>query len=193
MKRMEIVEHIIMAKILYTIGWNREKNIGVYYNDFMNRLNNDEYGCITDGDAIFTTDFWGNQFEDIVERHPECGLFVPMANRIGCVVQREPEAEMLGDDMTEHRNLGLTLYIEKYSEIEDISDIPGIDIGGVLMLLSKKLWLKAGGFKKTGILGVDNDFHWRVKAMYEKVYLMKGVYLYHWYRGGMQVNKSHLL
>ncbi len=54
-------------------------------------------------------------------------------------------------------------------------------ISGVVMIIKKSVWKKAGGFKK-GFLGVDNDFHQRVVRTGGKVGVCRGLYVYHTYR-----------
>ena len=182
-----------MMKILYSIPWNTEKNIGVYYNDVCNRLRENEFACFIDGDAVFTTKFFGKQLEDIISKYPECGLFTCPASKMGCVWQRVENLQN-SEDMGYHREIGKRLFIEKYDNITDVSDVDRLHVlGGVLILISKKIWRKLGGFKTEGILGIDNDIHWRAMDAGEKVYLMNGVYLYHWYRGGNESDKGHLL
>ena len=77
-----------------------------------------------------------------------------------------------------------------YDQCVDITDIS--PISGVLMLLNKGLWKKACGFEEKGILGIDNSIHYRVQALGQRVMVMKGVYVYHWYRGGNPSDKRHL-
>jgi GT2 family glycosyltransferase len=66
-------------------------------------------------------------------------------------------------------------------------------LSGHLMLLKKSVWKKIGGFTEKGMLGIDNDLHWRIKKKKEKVYIMKGIYIFHWYRWPDSKNKSHLI
>ena len=49
------------------------------------------------------------------------------------------------------------------------------------MLFPKRVWLQTAGFKD-GFLGVDNDFDKQVRELGYGTYIMKGVYVYHWYR-----------
>ncbi len=184
--------------IYYTIPWDTSKNIGKYYNAFMRLLPSDnDFACFVDGDACFTTQFFGKQLEDIVNLYPECSCFTSMANRIGCKWQQQFDqnsAEWLNNDMAFHRAKGKEIQFKHYATIADVSDVPrGEVLGGVLILIKKSLWKKIGGFKETGMLGIDNDLHWKCMDAGEKVYLMKGVYLYHWYRGGDMSDKQHLL
>lgn len=179
------------TKIYITIPWNTQKNIGVYYNDFMEKLDDDEWACFIDGDACFTTEYFGKQLEDIIAKYPECGLFTCKMSRIACVWQKADNPDT--DDMEFHREFGQRLAKNKYDLITDVSDVHRLHVlNGTLILISKKLWNKIGKCGEKDMLGIDNDFHWRAQAHSEKVYLMEGVYIYHWYRGGTE-DLSHLI
>lgn len=179
--------------ILYSNAWDSGKNIGVYYNWCMNLLPKDsDWCCFTDGDTKFTTDFYGKQIEDIIKKYPECRCFTGVTNRVGCTWQLAGDRR--SDDMKYHREFGLKLYKEKYDEVTDMSNPDKrFVMSGFLILAQKSLWKQVGGFKTKGILGVDNDWHWRLMHHKEKLYMMTGVYLYHWYRGGNSAKHKHLI
>jgi GT2 family glycosyltransferase len=179
------------GRVHYPHPWSRGKNIGEYYNYFMKMLPDGDWACFVDGDAMFTTTFYGNQIEDIIDKYPECELFTARANRIGCIWQRY--GSWASNDMEEHRKVGKELFDTEYDHILDVSDVPRLKVlGGVLILISKACWKRLGGFVEQGMLGVDNDIHWKAMDAGEKVYMMTGVYLFHWYRGGKMHDKSHL-
>jgi hypothetical protein len=48
-----------------------------------------------------------------------------------------------------------------------------------LMLVSKRAWLDAGGFVD-GLLCVDHMFHYALRASGHKIFLIEGLYVYHW-------------
>ncbi len=181
--------------IFYSIPWSTEKNIGCYYNAFMEKIGEGDYACFVDGDACFTTVFFGKQLEAIVKKYPECGLFTAVTNHLGSAWQMAGDWD--SNDIAAHRKFGEALQAEKYDAVKDIAkNDRNFVLGGVLIMISKKVWRKLGGFKTEGMLGVDNDIHWKAQAAGEKVYLMTGVYLYHWYRAGKDRNcrlKDHLL
>ena len=180
--------------IYYSQPYSVDKNIGQYYNSEMELLPNDtDFRCFTDGDSMFTTETYGHAIMDYVEEYPECGVFVCMTNRIGCEWQKQPGVDEDEHDIRYHRRLGEKIQADQYLEIEDVSDVPhGSVLGGVLILIRKDVWKQIGGFKTQGILGVDNHLHWACQEHGLKVYLMKGIFLYHFYRG-LTGDKSHLL
>lgn len=178
--------------IYYSIPWSRTKNIGGYYNSFMDLLDNGDWGCFVDGDACFTTTYFGNQLHDITEKYPECGLFTAMTNRVKNKWQVLPGIDHSNNDINYHRRIGSELYEVKYDLIRDVSDVDRITaMSGVLILIKRDLWAELGGFKH-GMLGVDNDMMWKAQDKHKKIYLMEGVYVYHWYRDGNTEDTAHL-
>jgi GT2 family glycosyltransferase len=157
--------------------------------------NEEDFACFIDGDACFTTTYFGKQLEDIIVKYPSCGLFSSVASRAGCIWQRAGNPDI--DNIRVHREIGLELQTTKYDAIKNVSHVhPMHVLSGHLILISKKVWRKLGGFKEAGILGVDNDIHWKAMAAGEKVYLMEGVYLYHYYRNDSKCttnNTGHLI
>jgi GT2 family glycosyltransferase len=181
--------------IYFFIPYSTEKDLGKCYNEMMSLLPNDEdYACFTDGDAMFTTHNFGHQIKEITETYPEVPLFTAMTNRVGTKYQCvggvwETEALKI------HWEIGAQFAQEDYLTCADITN-KAIEspFSGVLILLRKKEWKDCGGFKEgIGMLGADNSIHQRIVNMGKKVYLMTGVYVLHWYRGGEAKNKQHLL
>lgn len=186
---------INFPRVFYTIPWSSDKNIGRYYNQFMELLpDKDCFMCALDGDAVFLDKLFGLHVEQVLRAHKECGCFTAMTNRIGCLWQRQPGIEWGNNDIGFHRKKCQEVWETEGTGIKDVSFVDkGKVLGGVVILLKKAVWEKIGGFKEEGILGIDNDLHWRCMDHGEKVYLMKGIYVYHWYRGGYMDDRGHLL
>lgn len=176
--------------IYYSIPWSSTGNLGQAYNDFMKMLPTDaDFACFIDGDASFLTNNFGKQLDDIVAKYPHCGLFTATTNRVKNSVQ--VTGDWVSNDMAHHRELAKRKQEEQYDEIQDISDVSNNLLSGVVILIRKSTWRKIGGFKE-GLLGVDNDLHLKAYQYFEPTYLMKGVYVYHWCRGGSKTDVSHL-
>ena len=183
-----------------SICWNTEKNLIKEYNYDMSTLPDDgDFRCFIDGDASFTTDFWGKQLEQIITTHPECGCFVATTNRIAPVNQHQlPQLiDWNNNDFADHRRIGKHCWKKNGTNVIDFSKPDPCHLSGFLILLKKKTWEKIGGFKawddKSNILGIDSRLHQDLYEAGEKVYVMSGIYLYHWYRGGNINDKSHIL
>ena len=155
-----------------------KENLGKTYNEYMELVGEKDWACFLDHDAMFTTGDWFKQLEKIIVANPQYDLLTACTNRIG---NPEQKLQKLLDthDITYHRGIGARLQKQCGTDVNDVTVTHAIS--GVVMLVSKAAWKKAGGFKD-GFLGLDNDFHQRVKKADFKVGVMKGIYVYHWYR-----------
>jgi len=171
--------------IYYFTPWNSDKNLGKAYNQCMELIGDNDWACFTDADTMFTTYTYGKQIEDIVK---EDAIYTAKTNRVMCPYQKTGIWEI--DDIRYHRDLGQQLANEKYDYLTDVTN--ECPLSGCLILISKKMWQKLGGFKEDKMLTIDNDIHLKAREKGEKVYLMEGVYLYHWYRGGNAQYTEHL-
>ena len=180
------------TKVYYNVPWNSDKNIGVAYNDFASLVPDDAWVCFMDADTIPTTAFYGKIVEDIISDNPNVRAFTCVTNRIGCPWQIAEGSDWTNDDMKYHRDFGQKQY-EKYgTKVVDVT-ITNHPMSGLFMCIHKSVWNKMGGAATNGMLGIDQDIHRRIQKAGFKVYLAKGLYMYHWYRGGDKLDKSHLL
>lgn len=188
----EEIKSMIKSEIYYSIPYSIEKNIGKYYNDFMIMLPNDnDYACFVDGDTIFTTTNYGHIINEVIQKYPDVGSFTALTNRVCCKWQVHPGVDVNNNDIEYHRNFGKGVQdiFGSYCEDKTNSQL----MSGFLILIRKSTWKKIGGFLEGGMLRVDNDFHQKIIDNGEKLYVMKGIYLYHWYRYPNPNDKSHLL
>lgn len=178
-------------KIYYTIPYNSDFNIGKYYNDFFNIIpNDDDYGCIVDADTIFTTPDYGTLIENVIARYPDVEAFTCYTNRVGCPWQVYNGVDVKSNDIEYHRNIGKKLYEENGTDCVDMTNTQLFS--GMFFIIKKSAWKKIGGAIEKGMLKVDNAIHQGIKNNGMKLFLMKGLYLYHWYRNGNKNDKAHL-
>ena len=177
-------------RIFYNMPWSSEKNIGKAYNDFAALVPDDAWICFMDGDTMPSTPFYGQQIEDIIHDHPEVGAFTCVTNRIGCPWQLAP-VDWQSDDMRYHRNMGEELKAQFGTDIEDVTGKKHL-MSGHFLCIKKSVWKAMGGAPESGMLGVDNDIHRAIRRTGHRLYLAKGLYLYHWYRGGDKSYTMHL-
>lgn len=180
-------------KIFENTPYNSEKNLIKSYNSFMELLPNDAWALFRDGDTLFLDSFYGTLIEEAIINNPDTDFFTCMTNRIYCSYQKHEE--YLGDDVRKHRIISNNLKEKHKGVYLDITNETK-KISGMVMVLSKKSWLKIGGFKEFSngygnMLGVDNKLHIDLKDNGFKLKLIKGLYVYHWYRGGIK-DDSHL-
>jgi GT2 family glycosyltransferase len=160
--------------------------------------NDDDWACFIDHDAMFTTRDWYAQLTHIVQLHPEAGCFTAMTNRVGnprqvhdyawhCLAASEDrvrghfsilDTHHTNHDINYHRSVGAKLKGQFNTEVSPLSDRELMS--GVVILTRKSVWSKIRFV--SGFLGVDWEYHRGCLKSGHPVYLMCGVYVYHWYR-----------
>lgn len=186
----QVMEQSTKPFIRYVIPFDTTKNIGKSYNEAFNGLNNEDYVCFVDGDTIFLDSHFGVKIQSIVEEH-KINAATCMTNRVACKWQVYDRINWFNENMLDHDRITKTAWNTYKTSIKDVTDEQLMS--GVMILLKKETWLKMGKFKEDGMLGIDNDFHQKIKDCGERLYLMQGIYLYHKYRFGDISNKKHLL
>ena len=174
-------------KVFFIVAWSTELNIGAYYNSVMERLKSDEYACFLDADAMFLSNDCGALIEHYVGKYPECGLFTCRTNRVNANYQVYGYWDI--EDIRYHRHIAKEL--SRDDSIRDITN-EAMLLSGVLILIRKSLWEEIGKFKPIGLKTVDNDIHLKARNCSKRVYMMNGIYVYHWYRGGVRNDEMHL-
>lgn len=166
------------------------KNIGKEYNYYMSLVpKDDDYALFKDHDCLPTTYEWYNHMNAIVKAHPQVACFNVRSNRIDCRWQRYPCDDT--NDFMYHWKLGHEIFAKYGLKVKDCTT-KGL-MSGLVMVIKKSAWRKVGGFREDGILGVDNHFHKRLIAHRQRVYLMEGIYFWHWYSDNRRLGKKHLL
>ena len=177
--------------IRYVIPFSIDKNIGKSYNEAFNGLNDDDYVCFVDGDTIFLDSAFGAKIQQVIDENPNINAATCMTNRVNCQWQIYDRINWFNENMLDHDRLTKECWHKWDTKVEDVTD--NQLMSGVMILLKKSTWDKMGKFNENGMLGVDNDFHTSLKECGEKLWLMKGIYIYHKYRFGDTKNKKHLL
>jgi len=166
--------------ILTLIPFSPEKDLGAAYNAAMKRLRSGDWAVFLDHDAMFTTYGWHSQIAEAIKRHPDAWVFTCMTNRIMCKWQKVAGADRCGHDIMHHRRLGGRLAAAHGSTAVKVTG--RTPLSGVLMVVSFDRW-KAGLRFESGFFGVDNALHLLCRRKGGEVYLLRGLYVYHWYRG----------
>ena len=164
--------------LITAIAYDVERDLGRAYNEIVSRLRPGDHVVFLDHDAVFTTRDWYQQLLAAIERHPEAGMFGAMTNRIGNRQQVPPGAPA-GHDMAAHRVFGAALQKQHGTDVIDVTK--GHALSGVVMCFTADVL--ATNFKfASGFMGVDNQAHRDVVRAGKRVYLLPGLYVYHWYR-----------
>ena len=177
--------------IYYSIPFNSQKNIGMYYNEFIKIIPNDnDYACFFDANTITTTSDYGCLIEQVITENPDIDMFTCYTNRVGCEWQIAPNVNKQTNDIAYHVEFGKHLKNENTNKIKDVTN--NNLFSGVFFIVKKSSWKRIGGAITKGMLGVDNDIHQKIKKHGLKFGLITGMYIYHWYRNDNSKNIEHL-
>lgn len=180
------------AKLVTMMPFATDMNLGRAYNEAMALLPAGAWACFLDHDAMWTTRRWYHQLEEAIRFLPSAGAFVAVANRIGPrwqtaaatpEMQRQLFGRVLSADWRDvhavdaHRRFGAERM--KTRTLLDATDTKGF--GGVAFCISKDAWQRAGGFVD-GMLCVDHGMHFALRRAGLRVYVLEGLYVYHWRR-----------
>lgn len=162
-------------RIVTMMPFSPVMNLGAAYNESMALLGPEDWACFLDHDAIWTTRKWYGQLLETAQALPGCGMVTAVQSRGWQAWQVGPEPD--SHDMARHRVLGLRM-----AETRTLLDVTrSSGIAGVVMLISKRSWERAGGFVD-GMYCVDHAMHFRLAALGLPVYVHQGLYVYHWRR-----------
>ena len=122
---------------------------------------------------IFLFNGWYDKLLEAIKEQPEAGLFTCVTNRIGNTQQRIKNAPQ-GNDLIKHAKFAKTIEGSLLEATRPIS--------GLIMLTNRDAWKKSGKFRTNGIIGVDNNYHGKISRAGYKTYIIRNLYVYHWYR-----------
>lgn len=181
-----------MSKFIHIVPWTFDKNLSGFYNDKIMSLPNDnDWVMFTDRDTYFPNPDYGKHIERIIDKHGKnYGLFTCVTNRVGTGYQCVKNAWTIEKGIA-HEEKSKSLWYAHGVLVEDITN--NSPISGMMMLVQKKLLVEGRLLKDGLLLGADNELHYIAKESGKKVGLMKGVYIYHYYRNGQRDNKKHLI
>lgn len=169
-----ILPHVFIAYAPKSYGMN----LGRCYNEYMERLGDDDFALFIDHDAMFVSDSWKETICDIATRHAyDIALFISQTNRINNPYQR---LNLLEENhrIEDHRIFANEIF-ENFSTVTtECAKLPSSS--GVVIMLSKKTW-KTHKFSD-GFLKVDNNIHLSHRDNGDPVHMMRGLYVYHFYR-----------
>jgi GT2 family glycosyltransferase len=159
--------------IVTCVPYRPDANLGRAYNDFMDLLGLDDWAVFLDHDATPTTGKWFAQIAEAIAFRPDAGAFVAMSNRIASSWQRcgDPSS----NDIAAHRRFGAER--AKVRSLLDVTETKGF--GGVMFAVPRRLWAAIGTFAD-GLGCVDHSWHFACQRAGRRVYLIEGLYVYHW-------------
>lgn len=175
-------------KVHVVIPYSTSKEFGKECNEVMSRIPDDDWVCFLDHDCMFLTPDAISHLHEYAKMYPD-SLLTCYTNRVGA------KEQCLNGVISENDSIRHAIGKAERQKVKlyEVTEMKGV-ISGYLMMFSKKLWNDVSHFTEDKmILGVDNNFSARVLNKGYKIYLMKGIYIWHTYRlvTGRQ-DKSHL-
>lgn len=169
-----------MADLIMTIPFSIEANIGREYNCIMKSCSCNWVG-FADHDIFLANPHWYKMFVDAISvLGDKAGFIGCVTNRIGSQLQKVVAEK--NNDIKYHKTLAERIYKENGNAVQDVTDSQFCP-SALMFVTPKKAWYETGGFRENGLVGVDTDYVNKLKAKGYKIYLLKGLYVYHWYRG----------
>lgn len=154
------------------VPWREDANLGLAYNEEMERLPDGDWAIFKDHDCMPTTGQWFRQFAEAITFKPDAGAIVAMTNRIASSWQRC--GDPTSNDIAAHRRFGAER--AKVRTLLDITETKGF--GGVAFAIAKYAWAEVGGFAH-GLGCVDHSIHFRMQRAGRKIWMHEGIYYYH--------------
>lgn len=149
--------------------------VGKFYNDFMKSLPDDNDFAFFVNDGEFVISNYNDIIEKIINENKGINCFFSMTNRPKYRWQNYLGLDDENTDIEYHKNFGKTVNEIYGTYCADITNIITFaPLNG--LLINKKTWLKFGGFTEEVIQ--DIDLYEKINIYSEKVFLMKGLYLY---------------
>lgn len=167
-------------KIHYITPYSTIKNYGGEFNDRISELPNDSWICLRDGDTMFLNHDWGKQIQDVIIKHGD------KYQLIGCMTNRVNRRHQLVNgifnsdwDIQHHYSISKVLHENDYDTVIDVTSKSRL--AGLFMLFHKSTWEKCKFVENNRRF--DDLFCRDIINKGGKLGLMKGLYLFHWYRG----------
>lgn len=165
--------------IYYTVPFSLIKDFGKAYNQYMELLqNDDDWMCFMDGDIFFLNPDFGKHIADVIAMNPGGGIYTCLTNRIANPEQRINGKFINTPNILTHKKYADSRKKKYYSLVKQTHK----RISGFLMVVQKKVWKEIKFTEGLGILGVDWDFSTRVLESGYPIYIMQGLYVFHYYR-----------
>lgn len=182
--------------IWFFTPYSFEKKMFDAWDHYMNLVQNpDDWVCMMDGDVLFLISDFGHQMQTYIDKYPDAGLFTCYASRTSRPFLRWPGADMENTSIVYHARKAAQIYDAHHGEVVDLGEQNAL---GYLMLIKKSTWLlvrekAAAHTSDKDILGVDTRISRAIRHAGLKQYLMKGMYVLHYYRMKNGVHDTSIL
>ena len=178
-------------KIWTHVAWDStgKKDLGKAYNACLDLHEENDWVAFLDHDAVFTTNDWYLQLQEIIKNNPNCKGICSRVNRMTTLEQMVVGIDPYNFDYSYHRKLGKFL-ANKYKNESKIIKNRG-HMSGVFFAVHVGTMKKIGGFIETGqMLMVDNLAQAKIIDAGYEFRVANGIYLFHWYRADLPYDNS---
>lgn len=155
----------------------------------------EDWVCMMDGDISFFNADFGHHMQQYIDKYPDTGIFTCYASRSGTPWMMPEKNIFNSTDILEHKRKADHHLKKCRLDFIEINN----RVTGHLMLIKKETWTKIRNevrhkSEDLSILSVDSKISRAVLAIGLKIRLMKGLYVFHYYRHLEGAgNKTHLL
>ncbi|MEI7424185.1 MAG: hypothetical protein WCK18_18930 [Prolixibacteraceae bacterium] len=154
-----------------------------------------DWVCMMDGDIAFFRNDFGHHIEKYTQKYPDVSIFSCYASRSGTPWMMPTNHQFDSRNIIVHRKLAEDCAINHKLELEVLNR----RVTGHMMLMRKSTWVQFRDKIKEAsasrdLYGIDTIICKQVLLGGGSICLMKGIYVFHYYRHmeGSN-NKSHLL
>lgn len=154
-----------------------------------------DWVCMMDGDIAFFRNDFGHHIEMYTKKYPHVSIFSCYASRSGTPWMMPANNQFENRNIIVHRQLAEDCATKHTIELEVLDK----RVTGHLMVMQKQTWITYRENIKTAsesrdLYGIDTIICKQVLAGGGSISLMKGIYVFHYYRHMEGAhNKSHLL
>lgn len=155
-----------------------KRELGAAYNKAMETVH--DWALFLDHDTFLCNPNWYTVCLKAVETlGHEAGMISCRTNAVACPHQVIKEHKG-NHDLDYHARVAEQLATAHPGKYTDVTDAQVL-LSGFFIMTHKEAWKKVGGFAD-GFLGVDNDYHKRIRRAGYKVFVMEELYTYHRYK-----------
>lgn len=169
-------------------GDPKGRDVGLAYNRFMALLAPEDWAVLIDHDTMVCSRAWFPLLETAIAEHPEAGAFVPVTNRLdrkksGWQLAADPGP--LEMNIERHYEAAEKHRLRYGANAVDVTDVEeegkGRPFSGFWFAVQKRTWTLIDGAPR-GWRTIDWQIHRRIRAAGKRVFLLPGIYVFHWYR-----------
>jgi len=180
--------------IYFFTPYSFNKKLFEAYDAYMKLIPNaEDWGCIMDGDMAFLMSDFGHQIQEYIDKYPNTGMFVSYASRSPYGHQMETNVDCENDSIRYiYEN---TLRLREANNLKVIEQTKRV--AGPILIIKKSTWLKyrdqiAAKSENANIQAIDTAISDTLQRNGEKVLLMAGLQVYHYFRHN-NFSEKHIL